>query len=947
MSKKGFLASLIIAIVATVSLSVYTVLSVCLPNGTNQNGKPSNPKETTISLAFRSGETVSQLTGCIENENLTFSLEEGKENPLEFVEENNTYVAKDVNSSVTAVVKNDKGAKTNYIISVYHHNNGFAADGTTPVKYSETEPFIVATKAHLEELRTKINEEDRTVETSTVSYVSLVSDIDLGGGNWMPIGIMDHEAKGITFEGNNHTIKNLTIKINGENYLDYIRTSRIDSVDAGFMELGLFGSVKGVSTFKNVKFEGAEISVAENLFTILREEPVEEAEYEMFNNISIGILAGYVSKSKVENVSTQGTIKAFGFINDECVVTLNGIGGIAGCARNVQFTNSHSDINFVETGKRGYTDDENLSKNITVFGGIVGELMAYTYYPEDHDFLVSNKNLIENCTSSLTVRTYFQNCSNIAGLVGNSQNINIKNSTVKKFKLVDPTHINDVKPLAYLTSVSGAVGFVRNAKLDSCEASQRTLFASKIENVKVENFDVDMIGGIVSGIIATAGSRTGSYDEIKIEVVDCSVSGKMVARQGAGFIDEICSDATVYFTENFTGKAVNMTISAKSANAISATLEGSVKGFAKSLGEGKTERTVFDVVFKGLQSKFVEGTNTELAYSNTYGSGFGNVKKASSSTTYPVIEDICFKYDSTSCLSFSGIVHNSYGAKIKNCDVTANVVSWNYKKVDSNDVTRNFSTTYMIAGAVANAFENTIVEGISVDIVVNKNVPADEERGFAFFGGVVARIHDNNVTVKNCSVVADVYSNHVYDRGIKVSGTNESLGKIFLAGGVVGSIQKYEGSVDPVDGLTPILSRTDADNNVLFNVVVENNTVDFSIVADFTAYEVGSLGENGHRVRAIGAVVGNVNTYMTPGDTFDMSSNVVSNYKLKADKAAFTYGYQRGSALVTLNTIGLSIENNEVSNTIGRVYGISFLLHTGSSVAFKNPETFTATFENL
>lgn len=942
MSKKGFLASLIIAIVATVSLSVYTVLSVCLPEKTPNS--PSTPKETTVSLAFRSGETVSQLTGCVENEDLTFSLEEGKENPLEFVEADGSYVAKDMNSSVTAIVKNDDGTKTNYNISVYHHNNGFAQDGVTPIAYSETEPFIVATRAHLEELRTKINE-DVNPSVSTVSYVSLVADIDLGAENWMPIGLMGKEAKGLTFEGNNHTIKNLVISVTSDNYLDYIQTIYTQGKNVGFMDLGLFGSMKSTSAVSNLKFEGASISITKEVYEILKDEPVEEADFDVFSIVSIGVLSGRAVKTNIDNVSVQASIKGFSFVNtDELIYDVCGVGGIVGGGRNVQFTNSQTDVKFTETGIHGTTEAENASENATDFGGIIGVMYTFGYEERTAEWLESTKNKIENCSTSVSATIYYQNRSYIAGLVGVADNADILNSTVKKMKVVDPTHISDALDLNYCVAVGGAIGKIRNNSMAECDAGLKQKLASSIKNVKVENLYVDMVKGVATGLVS-ATSMTDDCADTTIEIVDSSVSGYIHALRSAGISDKICARTNITYTENFTGKAIDLTISAKTASAIATFSEGSVKGYARTLEEGKTERTVVDVKFNGLGNKLLSGANTEVAYSNTYSSGFGEISQKDGEAA-PVVEDLCFNYSSTSSLSFSGVAHFSYGAQIKNCDIKANVVSYNYKKTDSNDVVKNFSTTYMVGGVVANALANTLVEGVSVDIVVNKNVPADEERGFAFFGGVVARIHSNNVTVRNCSVVADVYSNHIYDRGIEITDTHEDIGKIFLAGGVVGSIQKYEGAVG-VDGLTPILSQADVDAGAKFNVVIENNTVNFSIIADFDAEEVGTLGENGHRVRAVGALVGNVNSYMKVGDKLDLSTNTVESYKLKADKDAFTYGYQRGETLVKVNTIGLKVENDDFSDTIDRAYGISFLLHTGNSEFVKNPDTINAEFENL
>lgn len=943
MSKKGFLASLIIAIVATLSLSIYTILSVCLPN----SGSPSNPKETTVSLAFRSGETVDVLTGCVENKDLTFSVEEGKENPIEYVAESETYVAKDMNSTVTATVKNKKGNKTNYVISVYHHNSGVNAEGAN-VDYSETEPFIIATKAHLDEYRTKINEERSDAEKSTVSYAVVVADIDLAGENWKPIGSFNNEAKGIVFEGNNHTIKNLTINVTSENYLEFVKSVAFgESDERGFVDLGFFGRIKRNSEIKNINFDGASITVDKEVYSLLTGEISEDADFDIFDELSIGIVAGQANESSFKNVSTKGTIKGFSCRTKSG--DINGVGGIVGVIRNSKITDSQVDLKFNDISKE-YTQEANENYkdyDATNIGGIVGYAGTYDY----SDKFTNSKNLIENCTVSLTAKTYFQNVTFVAGFVAIGLNVDVKDSVVKNIKVEDRTIITDVitksKDLGYVSSVGGAVGWIYNAKLNNCPEDQRNLFESSIQNVKVENIDVAMYGGNVAGLAIMVGEEAGkSFAGASIKIVDCSVKGSFVATVGAGLARYLYEDAEVSYTENFTGNAVEANISAKSASAIAFELHGTVKGFANSLGEGQTERTQIKVTFNGLQNKLDKDANKEVAFDNTFGSSFGYIKKAErENANEPIVEEFAINIVSNNSMSFSGIAHQSYGAKIRNCDVVATAVSYNYNVQD-----RNYSTGYMVAGVVANAYENTEIDGVSVNIKVNKGVDANIARGFNFFGGVVARIHDNNVTIKNCSVDADVYANYCYDHSLTING--EQSGKIFLVGGLVGSIQKYAGATAGIDNLAPVLSQEDINNNKALNIIIENNNVKFSIFADFAepALNDGSnaMGSNGYRVRGIGALVGNFNSYMKAGSYLDLSTNV-AEYHVKADKVTFTYAYQDSTKLVAMNTLGLKIENNAISDTICRSYGMSYVLNVNaaySSFVIENMENITATFEN-
>ena len=105
-------------------------------------------------------------------------------------------------------------------------------------------PFLIATADQLKELATLVNAE-KTYNDGNGSYGAahyrMVADVDLSAyGNWTPIGSEDTPFRG-TFEGNSHTIRNLTITNATQEYQ------------------GLFGWANGI--IQNVLVSNANISV--------------------------------------------------------------------------------------------------------------------------------------------------------------------------------------------------------------------------------------------------------------------------------------------------------------------------------------------------------------------------------------------------------------------------------------------------------------------------------------------------------------------------------------------------------------------------------------------------------------------------------------------------------------------------------------------------------------
>ncbi len=132
------------------------------------------------------------------------------------------------------------------------------------------DPYILYTRAHLEEVRPLITAN----ETTTPIYVQLGADIDLSSEQWAPIGDLENPAN-VVFNGGGHTISGLLIEETPD-----------DVEDA---PLGLFGAVTGEIYDLTLDGEIDVISLSDSTYA--------------------GLLAGYASNLYITDVHTSGSVR--------------------------------------------------------------------------------------------------------------------------------------------------------------------------------------------------------------------------------------------------------------------------------------------------------------------------------------------------------------------------------------------------------------------------------------------------------------------------------------------------------------------------------------------------------------------------------------------------------------------------------------------------------------
>lgn len=238
-------------------------------------------------------------------------------------------------------------------------------------------------------------------------HFRLENDINLGGRYWYPIGVKETAYFGGFFNGNNHTIEGMTIKVG-----DY-------SDDNASFAYGLFGYMKGV--VYNLKITDAYISISQN------------AENNAATNLQAGLLCGYVGYDVSDaDKKLYGAIfgcdiegKIYGRVNnsqnDFSQVCFGGMVGRMNIPSSIY--QSHAKVTF-DINNGGY------------FGGIVG----YTYTsmstldfgndPGDSRNYFPNKfwhkiSYLFDCTADVTMELNNQKAVKCGGICGANMACNL------------------------------------------------------------------------------------------------------------------------------------------------------------------------------------------------------------------------------------------------------------------------------------------------------------------------------------------------------------------------------------------------------------------------------------------------------------------------------------------------------------------------------------------
>lgn len=208
-------------------------------------------------------------------------------------------------------------------------------------------PYTISCLRHLENIhKTKYYDEEEGWYVGG-DYFKMINNISLSGVAWIPLGTGVQAFTG-TFDGNNHTISNLSLTITNSTINDHY--------------YGLFTICKGY--IKNLKVTNVNLSVTNSATNY---------------SVAVGAVSG-LSYFSMENVYTSGTIVGTGYVD---------LGGLAGAAGG-EFYNCSSSMNITGGYNIGgivgssYGDIEGCSYSGTItysskysdhdrVGGIVGD----------------------------------------------------------------------------------------------------------------------------------------------------------------------------------------------------------------------------------------------------------------------------------------------------------------------------------------------------------------------------------------------------------------------------------------------------------------------------------------------------------------------------------------------------------------------------------------------
>lgn len=249
--------------------------------------------------------------------------------------------------------------------------------------------------------------------------ITLKEDVDLENKDWTPIGFKSDNPFSGTFDGNGHKIKNLTIIDDYNEFYD-------SGIGSGNVGAGLFASIKGYSTIKNLWLDGVDIR-------LYRDKIVETSCW--CTTDAVGCLTGNIVGGWVDIVNckvTNGKIKTIGdaffgtvgesanagglvgavaetstaYVKDcdvECDIEVRKdlwgefvcAGGIVGMlidtdSKAIIYNCFYKGVMVVRNEKNG--DDDNPHAACSACGGIVGSTLT----PE-----ALNKIVIENCLTWL------------------------------------------------------------------------------------------------------------------------------------------------------------------------------------------------------------------------------------------------------------------------------------------------------------------------------------------------------------------------------------------------------------------------------------------------------------------------------------------------------------------------------------------------------------------
>ncbi|WP_066020437.1 MULTISPECIES: fibronectin type III domain-containing protein [Clostridium] len=258
----------------------------------------------------------------------------------------------------------DEGMSYPYLIGVTKPSGvteGLPTGEVAGGKGTANDPYIISTAQQLQNMKNDLG-----------AYYKLANDIDLQGIDWEPVGVNSTVPFTGVFDGNGHSIKNLSIK------------------KLGVSGIGLFGYISG-ATIKNLKLENVNITSG---------------------NYTGALVGNAMGVSTIDNCYSSGIITAYG--NSGGLV-----GGTSGDGSKININNSGSSVKMTIVNGDGINGD-NVGG---IAGGITGDI-TNSYATGDITSKTGNSTgglvgyINGNITQCYTTNNVNSNGKNAGGLAG-------------------------------------------------------------------------------------------------------------------------------------------------------------------------------------------------------------------------------------------------------------------------------------------------------------------------------------------------------------------------------------------------------------------------------------------------------------------------------------------------------------------------------------------------
>ena len=380
-----------------------------------------------------------------------------------------------------------------------------AADGTTTKDYTITltkkaEPMdlVITTAQELMDFAAAVNNGDYAGIADVT--VELGGDIDMSGYSWTPIGIDENNYFSGTFDGNGHTISNLTITKETVGYFGLFGIT-----DATIQNVNLTGSLTNTISDASSSYVGAVAGyiIGGEIRNVNTHDFIIESGADIPLGQAVGGIVGVTESTPVENC-VSGTDITLNF--SYCY-----IGGVAGAAVGSQMTNCTYTGTLTLTGS-GYAD----------CGGIVGNSQQGSE--------------LSHCVNQGTIDTTGGTYSVNARVGGVAGNLAYDSGTV-----VSCTNEGSVKGKA--SNVGGIAGYAYGGGIENC----------------LNKGDVESTDGSNTGGIAGSSSVTIETSVSAGTVTASEGTSDPIAAYGNGPFEHNYYDETVFAgAETEKGTAANV-----------------------------------------------------------------------------------------------------------------------------------------------------------------------------------------------------------------------------------------------------------------------------------------------------------------------------------------------------------------------------------------------------